>query len=231
MAQERVIIKGTSSGVVVTIGAGNWGTVLRNLAQKLEQRSSFFKGGRVAVAVGERLLNEEELEALGTLLADHQMTLWAVRGNAKETQTAAKALGLEAEPAEAVAPPSKTRSRTKSPTATVNEAVITIQRTLRSGQTVETLGNVVIIGDVNPGAIIKAGGYVIIWGYLRGTVYAGAVSPEKAFVAALELKPVQLIIGDAIARAPTDDRGKDIIPEIAFVQNGKIIAEAWREKK
>ncbi len=224
MTPERITIKGTSNGIVVTIGAGNWQTILHYLAQKLEQRASFFKGGRAAVAVGERLLNEEELEALGTLLAEHQMTLWAVYSDAAETQTAAKALGLEIEPPR----PASAATRASSPRPT--DSVTTIRRTLRSGQTVETLGYVVVIGDVNPGAVIKAGGYVIIWGYLRGTVYAGAVSPEDAFVAALELKPVQLIIGNAIARAPADDRRRTVIPEIAFVQDGKIIAEAWHRK-
>ncbi len=230
MAPERVIIKGTSNGIIVTIGAGNWKTILRQLAQKLEQRSSFFKGGRVAVAVGERLLNEEELEALGVLLAEHHMTLWAVYSNAPDTQAAAKALGLEAEPANAPAVAQKTGRAARTPPTEPTENVTTIRRTLRSGQTVESLGNVVVIGDVNPGAVIKAGGYVIIWGNLRGTVYAGAVSPENAFVAALELKPVQLIIGDAIARAPADERRRTIIPEIAFVQDGQIVAEAWRKK-
>ncbi len=224
MTPERVTIKGTSNGIVVTIGAGNWQTILHYLAQKLEQRASFFKGGRAAVAVGERLLNEEELEALGTLLAEHQMTLWAVYSDAAETKTAAKTLGLETEP------PRSTVTTARSKPAAPADSVTTIRRTLRSGQTVETLGNVVIIGDVNPGAVIKAGGYVIIWGYLRGTVYAGAVSPENAFVAALELKPVQLIIGSAIARAPADDRRRTVIPEIAFVQDGKIVAEAWDRK-
>jgi len=227
MTPERVTIKGTSTGIVVTIGAGNWKTILRQLAQKLEQRASFFKGGRAAVAVGERLLNTEEIEALGAVLAEHQMTMWAVYGDAAETQTAAKTLGLEFEPADAQR---KQKSPARAASARPTENVTTIRRTLRSGQTVETLGNVVVIGDVNPGAVIKAGGYVIIWGYLRGTVYAGAVSPENAFVAALELKPVQLIIGDAIARAPADDHRRTIIPEIAFVQDGQIIAEAWNKK-
>lgn len=226
MAPERVTIKGTSKGVIVTIGAGNWKNTLRTLAQKLEQKSSFFKGGRVAVSVGDRLLNADEITAMGELLTEHHMTLWAVRSNAEETQQAAISLGLEAE-ADTPKTSSRAHKSAMPNTPGGSTEVVTIRRTLRSGQTIETLGNVVIIGDVNPGAQIKAGGYVIIWGRLRGSVIAGAVAPENAFVCALELKPVQLIIGNAIARAPADDRRSKVIPEIAFVQDGQIVAEAW----
>ncbi len=224
MAPERISIKGTSSGVIVTIGAGNWHTILRQLAEKLERKSSFFKGGRVALAVGSRLLDTDEIEALGELLSNHHMTLWAVSSSAPKTQEAAKELGLEAQIA---APNTQRAARPAAIKGTANN-VTTIRRTLRSGQSIETLGNVVVIGDVNPGAEIKAGGYVIIWGRLRGTVYAGAVSPENAFVCALELSPMQLIIGTIIARSPSDGARDEVIPEIAFVQNGQIVAEAWR---
>ena len=86
---------------------------------------------------------------------------------------------------------------------------------------------IVIIGDVNPGAKIRAGGYVIVWGKLRGTVQAGAINPLDAFVCALELAPMQLIIGNVITRTPASDGDSEVIPEIAFVQDGKIVAEAW----
>lgn len=229
MTPERVTIKGTSKGVIITIGAGNWKTILRVLAQKLEQKSSFFKGGRVAVSVGERLLNTDEITKMGELLAGNQMTLWAIRGTADETRAAAETLGLEADSGtgKPVKKASGTRKNIPANNTGGSSEVVTIRRTLRSGQTVETLGNVVVIGDVNPGAQIKAGGYVMVWGRVRGSIIAGAVSSENAFVCALELKPVQLIIGEAIARAPAGDRRKHVIPEIAFVQEGQIVAEAW----
>lgn len=226
MASERVTIKGTSKGVVITIGAGNWETVLRQLGEMLEKKATFFKGGRVSITVGERLLGEGEIEALGNLITLHQMTLWAINGSAKETQDAAQALGLELN----VDLVSERKPKSARPRAKLNETeeVITFRGTLRSGRSIESLGNVVVIGDVNPGAEVKAGGYVIIWGKLRGTVYAGAISPDNAFVCALELSPMHLIIGSAIARSPANNtKSKEVIPEIAFVQDGQIVAEAW----
>ncbi len=221
--EDRILIKGTSDGMVITIGAGDWPSLLKHLARKLNQKSTFFKGGRVALSVGQRLLEAEALTAVGALLLEHHMTLWAVRSDAEETRAAAESIGVEAGPVTVQpAPPS--------PVATGNplQSVVTMRRTLRSGQSVEHMGHVVVIGDVNPGAKIVAGGNVIIWGRLRGTVQAGAVSGDKAIVCALELSPRQLIIGSIISRSPGETVSEGITPETAFIQDGQIVAEAWQ---
>jgi septum site-determining protein MinC len=98
--------------------------------------------------------------------------------------------------------------------------------TLRSGQTIRHAGHITLIGDVNPGGELVAGGDVIVWGKLRGTVHAGAMGDKGAIVCALELAPNQIRIGPQIARPP--DRGRSPrVPEIARVQEGQIIVERW----
>lgn len=220
---ERIVIKGTSNGVIVTIGPGDWPSVLEQLAKKLSQRSSFFKGGRVSLAVARRLLETEEIEAVGRLLAEHHMTLWAVAGDAPETRAAAQSLGLEVESTTAPAVATVAADQDS-----LVETTITIRRTLRSGQSVEHPGSVVVIGDVNPGAKIVAGRNIIIWGRLRGSAHAGAVLADDAFVCALELSPMQLSIGNIISRAPAEAAPAEIMPEMALVQNGQIVAEGWQ---
>jgi septum site-determining protein MinC len=224
MTVDRISIKGTSDGLTITIGSGDWQYILDELQRLLSQKATFFKGGRVALQVGDRLLDAVQIEAVGKVLVGQQMTLWSVHGNAEETRDAAQALGLEALPG---GPP---LSGPAAPPVTddLTDTTITVRRTLRSGQQVEYPGNVVVIGDVNPGAKVTAGGHIIIWGRLRGTAHAGAITPEGAFVCALELAPMQLIIGQLIARSPADGSRSDIVPEMAFVQDGRIIAEAWR---
>lgn len=102
-------------------------------------------------------------------------------------------------------------------------------KTLRSGQTLEFNGNIVVLGDVHPGAEVIAAGHVIVWGSLRGTVHAGAAGNDKAIVCAMRLMPMQLRIGDFVAvdhsvkEPPTD-------PEIAFIRDKEIVAEAWDRK-
>lgn len=227
MNQTRINIKGTSYGLVIHMGSGNWGGLMAELATRLEQTASFFKGGRVALQVGPRQLAEYELDQIGTLLKSHHMTLWAVVGEAEETQQAATSLGLETQLA-----------LSRMPSATVDEAdrttpeeqgAVLVRRTLRSGQSIHFTGHVTVIGDVNPGAEIIAGGDIVVWGRLRGTVHAGAGGDDGAIVCALALAPTQLRISNYIARSPADQL-QNMVPEVASVQGGHIVVELWGTK-
>ncbi|MDO4556047.1 MAG: septum site-determining protein MinC [Lachnospiraceae bacterium] len=105
--------------------------------------------------------------------------------------------------------------------------------TLRSGQSVEVEKSIVIVGDVNPGADVIAGGNIVVLGCLKGSVSAGYPENRGAFVVALDMQPMQVRIGDLIARSPDDDRkGKkkkkeirDPEARIAYVENENIYIE------
>ncbi|RME76116.1 MAG: septum site-determining protein MinC [Chloroflexi bacterium] len=221
MPNDRIKIKGTSNGLVITLGAGAWPRLVEELDALLGERASFFKGGRVALRVGARLLSTADIEAVGQVLSKHHVTLWAVESEAEETRTAAAELGLEVELEPRPISPEQSR-----PTA---GDTILIRRTLRSGQVVEFPGNVVVIGDVNPGAEIRAGGNVVVWGRLRGAVHAGMNEElgEMAVVCALDMSPSHLRIGDYLALSPADDSRTQIVPEMAFVHDRQIVAEPW----
>jgi len=234
MSQARINIKGTSDGLIVNIGAGDWGSLLADLTARLEQAASFFKGGRVALRVGPRQLTQRQLEGIGDLLEDHHMSLWAVVSESDETRRVATALGLETE---LTSPYSGGNSpETRLTDEEVREELpaeggtILVRRTLRSGQTVRHTGHVVVIGDVNPGAEIIAGGDVLVWGRLRGTVHAGAGGDDDAVVCALALTPTQLRIGSHIACSPGSEPDRRVVPEIATVQDDRIVAKPWGEK-
>ena len=83
-----------------------------------------------------------------------------------------------------------------------------------------------MLGDVNAGAVITAGGDVVVWGKLRGTVHAGVYGDEAAVVCALDLAPTQLRIAGYITISPEERRRKPK-PEKALVRNNRIEAEAW----
>ena len=100
---------------------------------------------------------------------------------------------------------------------------------MRSGTVPEHPGHVIVLGDVNPGAEIVAGGNIVVWGRLRGVVHAGAEGDENAIVCALDLSPTQLRIAGQIALTP-QRRGKPQ-PEVARLQDSKVIAEAWNPKE
>jgi septum site-determining protein MinC len=94
--------------------------------------------------------------------------------------------------------------------------------TLRGGQSLQHVGNIVVIGDVNPGAEIVASGDIVVFGALRGVAHAGAQGDVTARVYAVELAPTQLRIATFIAADAGDRKQTTILPEVACVQNDRI---------
>lgn len=105
---------------------------------------------------------------------------------------------------------------------------VVIQRTLRSGQMIYYPGHVVLLGDVNPGAELTADGDIFIFGHLRGTAHAGFAGGEDAVVFAFKLKPTQLRIANHITRSPDNDDFYFEEPEIAFIEDEKIIITKYK---
>ena len=93
--------------------------------------------------------------------------------------------------------------------------------TVRSGDRISSNGNLCIIGDVNPGAIVSANKNIYVWGKLLGIAFAGKGGDKKASIASLYLKPVQLRIADVIAIGPKD-KPKSYYPEIAVIDQKTI---------
>jgi septum site-determining protein MinC len=105
-----------------------------------------------------------------------------------------------------------------------------VHGTLRSGQEVSYNGNIVVIGDVNPGAVLRAKGNIIVLGLLRGIAHAGLGGNKNAVVAAYSLLPTQLRIDDIIVRPPEGDSHYKY-PEIARVIENKVIIEPYLPNK
>ena len=93
------------------------------------------------------------------------------------------------------------------------------QGTVRSGEYLESPGNLLILGDVNPGAKVSAEGNIIIWGKLLGIAHAGTKGNSKATISALQLRPVQLRIAKKIARGPKEK------PQLGHAEQAKIDSE------
>ncbi len=270
---QPVNIKGVRDGLLVTFNGDPDADLLTRLQDELAQKQSFLQGSRIAVDLGERTWEQEQLTALQSLMAAHDLTLWAVLSDTEETRTAARELGLATRlpgsqtdldgknvPLRSFAPVavdngaadngvhpdiirSKRNGRTDSQRSNEQQAddrhdtpptpaldltnAFLLRETLRSGRFVYHEGHIVIMGDVNPGAQVVAGGHVIVWGRLRGMVHAGAHGDESAVICALELSPTQLRIAGQIAVPPDDGRRRQAPPEQAAVRDGQIVAEPW----
>ncbi|MGB9871176.1 MAG: septum site-determining protein MinC [Anaerolineae bacterium] len=225
MEHEPIAIKGTRQGLLITLGEGPWEAQMEALARRLEKGAAFFRGGRAALDVGSRPLDEARIRQVRDLLARHEVDLWAVQSTADATILAAVRLGISP-----ILGPEEAAGKTESPregeVATLPAGGLVVERTVRSGQRIEHPGDVIVIGDVHAGAEIIAGRHVIVWGKLHGVVHAGALGDESAVVCALDLAPTQLRIADHIARSP-EERRRRPVPEMARVHRGRIEAVPW----
>ena len=94
--------------------------------------------------------------------------------------------------------------------------------TVRSGDRISSNGNLCIIGDVNPGAIVSAKNNIYVWGKLLGIAFAGNTGNNNASIASLYLNPLQLRIADLVAIGPKD-KPQNYYPEIAVINKQTII--------
>jgi len=104
-----------------------------------------------------------------------------------------------------------------------------LNQTLRSGQTVNYDGNILILGDAHPGSEIIAGGDITVWGILGGIAHAGCNGNITAKVRALKLNAIQLRIAGLYARrndtlnVPYVQKSNEFTPEEALIEDGKIV--------
>jgi septum site-determining protein MinC len=210
-----VAIKGGKEGLRLHLDeSAVWSDVLGALRSQLDQGAQFFNGARVVVDIGNRALTEEQFAELMALMHEHHLEASALASTSRESRSAARAAGVVARPvARSVAAPDEP-----------GEALF-VWRTIRSGQVVRHQGHITIVGDVNAGAEVIAGGNVVVWGRLRGTVHAGALGDRLAMICAIELRPTQLRIADLIARAPDGAAGGR--PEVAYIDGDQIAVESW----
>lgn len=206
MNREPVIFKGTKRGVCIHVDEGApFSEILAQLRAKLTLAREFFSGAVVRVSSGQRKLGPAEKAALEDMMEEF-------------------GLGLDEEdpiePQEEVPSPEK-RERREMP-APPSERTLLVRRTLRSGQKLDYDGNVVIMGDVNPGAEVVCTGDIIVLGVLRGLAHAGIGGNTLALVLAFRLEPTQLRIAHYISRAPDEKLPRPGGPEVAVVKDDLI---------
>lgn len=100
-----------------------------------------------------------------------------------------------------------------------NERILkVIHKSLRSGDVVESRGDLVIYGDVNPGATVKARGNITIIGVFRGTAH---ITGEGRVYAAY-MNPCQIKIGKVCSY---NKNTENVGSAVAIAENGEIILE------
>ncbi|MCP4353653.1 MAG: septum site-determining protein MinC [Desulfobacterales bacterium] len=103
--------------------------------------------------------------------------------------------------------------------------VLMLTGRVRSGQKVTARKHLLILGDVNPGAEVMAGGDILVMGSLCGTAAAGQPDNEEAIVLALDFRPTQVQIGGFVAAGLPPSSEK--LAEFAYVEDENIVVEDY----
>ncbi len=208
MDKDLFTIKGSKYGLTIVCDEqAAWSEVLNSLKNRIQGKErDFLAGAKVTVELGNRLLNNQEVTALWALLEDNQIFIKNLRSGKTEKTEQKRDY-------------SKIRDCSTLPT-------LVVDRGLRSGQKITYDGNLILFGDVNPGAEIETTGFTLIWGDLRGTVHVGITGNQKAWVAAQRLQPTQLRIAHYITRAPEEEPQE---AEIAEIEDEMIVVRQLRK--
>lgn len=209
---NSVVIKGNKHGIVVVMDEKiSFDELKAALVEKFKSASKFFDKASMAVSFeGRTLTPSEEKEILNIIAENSDLNIVCVIDNDKMREDYFKKAVEE---------------KLEELSAHTGQFY---KGTLRSGQVLESESSIIILGDVNPGARVISKGNVVVLGSLKGMVFAGANGNQSAFVVALEMAPMQIRIGDVIARSSDGTSlkaSKNIDPKIAFVEDGNIYIE------
>ena len=70
MIEKKFPIKGFKEGLLITLGEGDWSTVAKTLLSQIDDRPDFFRGAKIAVDVGERVVHAAEMGLLRDKLSE-----------------------------------------------------------------------------------------------------------------------------------------------------------------
>lgn len=236
--KSSVIIKGNKYGFQIVLNPTlPFEELLREVAEKFKESIRFFDFSQsIAVSFEGRDLTQGEQNLLVDTIVENsglKINYIINGGKAVETEFAEALSDAQEEDQEEEEEP--IQGELDFPESIVGKNGQFYRGTLRSGQKIEVEGSIVVLGDINPGAQIVAGGNVVVLGCLKGIVYAGYPQDRGAFVASLMMEPMQIQIGDCIARSPDQKakkqktgrkkNQKQLEAKLAFVENDSIFIE------
>lgn len=174
---NHVIIKGKNDRLVIALNPNiDFLDICDILKTKILEAKNFIGNSRMAIEFsGRALTNEEENKLIGIITENSNIVISYIFSKRTDSEEE-----MDLENINPLIEEGKTHF---------------FRGTLRSGSKIESDGNVVVLGDVNPSSIIKARGNVIVLGHLNGTVYAGLGGDDRAFIGAIYFNPIQLTIG------------------------------------
>lgn len=210
---QSCLIKSFPNGIVLYLEEQiPFQELLIDIAEKFSESKAFFKDAKMALSIKGRILTEEEeQQVLNTITQNSDLQILCLVGEDEETnQKFLKALEQAEELKE-------------------EEGAGQFYRgTLKNGQVLETKSSIVILGDVYPGSAVISSRDIIVLGGLFGEAYAGGNGNPEHFIAALEMSPQKLKIGDYTYQNKEKSKWSikpKVQPKIAYVKNKSIQME------
>jgi septum site-determining protein MinC len=212
--KDAVMIKSFPKGIVLHLEEEiPFEELLEEIALKFSEARSFFGKTAVALSIEGRLLSpSEEVSILDAIHANSDLKIVCIVGKNEETnRNFIKALS---------------RAERK-----INECGDGqfVRGSLKRHETFETAKSVIVLGDICQGGRIISAKNIIVLGGLYGEAYAGASGSPDAFIAALEMQPEELRVGDfkyiQHNRRITRGLPRRKQPKIAYVKNDQITIE------
>ena len=207
---QSVTIKSNKYGINLVLDPEiGFDELLKDVVEKFKASSTFFKNAKLALSFeGRKLSEEEEQQIISAIESNTSIEILCIVENGTRQEAVMKA---------------------------GNGPEQFYRGTLRSGQVISSESSVTIIGDVNPGAKIISQGNIVILGALKGNAQAGCMGDRNCFIFALDMQPIQIQIGDLIAKSPDKPEPKrrtlrrsktpEVEAQIAIARDGNIYIE------
>ncbi|WP_374722375.1 septum site-determining protein MinC [Peribacillus tepidiphilus] len=195
---QNVTIKGTKEGLTLHLDDScSFYEIKRELEEKLSAKYKFQQNDpiiSVKVHTGKRLFSEEQKQEIKQLVEKKEK------------------LVIDSFQSNVVAIEEATKWKEENETHTLATIV-------RSGQIVEVKGDLVLIGDVNPGGTVKATGNIFIVGMLKGAAHAGSDGNEQAVIVSSRMCASQLRIADFVTLIHDQSEKELRDMECAYINN------------
>lgn len=223
---ETVTFKGSKDGVSMVLDChGDFEGLCQIIVQKLWQARDFL-GDHTELIINSKdyVLNDGEKLALKILLQSLGHDVLRFVSNPQVLSPKEEAEPLEDLPEEANDEFSMDQFSGLETYFSQGSTLI-VRKNIRSGQKIAFDGTLIIFGDVNAGAELKATGHILILGAMRGVAHAGCNNDRNAIIYGTKLLPIQLRIADLIARAPDDEEMETTEAEIVRIIDNHLVIE------
>lgn len=244
LEKELIKLKGTIDGVKIYLDADSpISDIINSLYEKLRQFRKFFGDGHCNIYfVGRELTASDKmrLEAVSGAMLPESTVNYGERKKLRDENYIEKTLELPKElKSEETTDEEQSENEDEKSLEEIKEVVTTnfkssrarfYEGVVRSGKTVESDGHLVLVGSVEEGGKIAAVGNVIVAGSLRGSVEAGCMGSEKAYVIAFDFAPTEVRIAKtrrSFEKGEFDGQNK---ARRAYLSDGFIYTEDFLAK-